>query len=170
MRYHNKSPLGLSCDPTRLPREKGTLRFAPLPLDPSPKEEAVSDDTPKRPRGRPRLANPRRHVLHVRCTADEAATLDQIAAEAGMTVPDFMRDHGLWGKPPRSVRQPRVDREKLAQVLAELNELGPVMNDYARAVNTHGTLPTTAELVEIAARTKRMCKLLNDALGSRTNT
>ena len=130
----------------------------------------MTGDTTKRPRGRPRLAEPRRHVLHVRCTEAEHDEIHQAAAAIGVDVADFMRDQVTNRRPPRSIQQPRVDRVKLAQVLAELQELGPLANAQARAVNTGETLPTTAELVETTARIKRMRDLLADALGSHANT
>lgn len=136
----------------------------PLPLHPSPQEEAVSEEATRRSRGRPRLANPRRHVLHVRCTADEHAAIHQAAADAGIEVADFLRDQVVRGRPLRSIRRPKVDREQLAQVLAELHQLGPWLNDLARAANAGERLPKASELAEITARTRHMRDLLNQAL------
>ena len=130
----------------------------------------MSDKTAKRSRGRPRLENPRRYVLQVRCTADEHATITQAATDAGIEVADLIRDQAVKGRPPRSIRKPRVVREKLAQVLTELHELGPWLNDLAWAANTGQGLPTTTELTKLRARTEHMRDLLNDALGSRANT
>ena len=125
----------------------------------------MSEDTTRRPRGRPQVANPRRRVLHVRCTAEEHAAIHQAAAEAGIEVADFVRDRMVKGKPPRSIRRPGVDRQQLGQVLAELHQVGPWLNDLARAANAGQGLPTGSEMTEILARTRHMRDLLNQALG-----
>jgi len=128
----------------------------------------MSDDTPpRRKRGRPRLAHPRTRVINVRCTASQRAEIEKLAGQAGMSVADFLRDQAVNGKPPRSIRRPQVDLDKLQQVLDGLRELGPSTNDMAHAANS-GTLvwgdAERAELAELCARTKQLRDLLMEAL------
>ena len=170
MLYHENSTCGgLSALQHCLAREKGDAALCPSPVASlSPGGRQLSDDTIKRPRGRPRLENPKGHVLQVRCTADEYEGIEQAAADTGMEIGEYLRDRLRGSKQPRSTRVPEVDRDGLAQVLAELHELGPWLNDLARAANTGEGLPTAAELAEIRTRTDGMRAALMAALGKQS--
>jgi hypothetical protein len=106
----------------------------------------------------------RQQLLPVRCTAEELHEL-RAAKEAGGfdTMADFIRARCL--RTSRAPRVPLVDRQQLARLLAEAGKIGSNVNQLARVANTHGELPTAAELETIWREVSAIRSALMGALG-----
>lgn len=77
----------------------------------------------------------------VRVTGEEKAEIDARAQAAGLTAGGFLRAAGLGGKTPRSLPRTPIDRELLAEAVAELNRVGNNLNQIARALNRDERMP-----------------------------
>jgi len=76
--------------------------------------------------------------VRIRLTADELAEVKAAADRAGLAIGSHGRAMLLNGKAPRAVRTPPVDRQALAQVLAQLGKsrLANNLNQIAHALNS----------------------------------
>jgi hypothetical protein len=114
---------------------------------------------------RPRVNDPRKHFIAVRCTAQEHGAIGEAAARAGLSVGAFLRAQALGQPGPRSVRRPPVERKELARLLGHLGKLGSNVNQIARVANTTRSLPSWSELAEIRHEVSQMRAALMKALG-----
>lgn len=113
----------------------------------APVETASADDAPARKRGgRPRGAR-RGGKVEVRVSAAEKRGLRDAAAEAGLTVSEYVRRRSL-GQPVVA----RADRE--TRVL--LRRIGVNLNQLARAANTSGSAAPERLLREALAEVRRV--------------
>ena len=116
-------------------------------------------------RGRRRVEDAKTSFISVRCTATERTTIDEAAAQAGLSVGAYLRALAL-GKPgPRARRRPPIERTKLAQLLGELGKIGSNVNQLAHAYNGKSRMPGLAELVAIRDEVARIRDALMTALG-----
>lgn len=114
---------------------------------------------------RRRVADPKNAFIAVRCTAADHAALQELAAEAGLSVGAFLRAVALNGPGPRAVRRPPVAKETLARILGELGKLGSNVNQLARAYHQTANLPAWAELAAMREDVAAMRAALMKALG-----
>ncbi len=116
-------------------------------------------------RGRPRVVDAKTSSISVRCTATERTTIDETAAQAGLSVGAYLRALAL-GKPgPRARRRPPIEREKLAQLLGHLGKIGSNINQLAHAYNGKGRVPALAELAVIKEEIAHIRSAIMTALG-----
>jgi Mobilization protein NikA len=115
--------------------------------------------------GRRRVSDAKTSFISVRCTAEERATIDAAATQAGLSVGAYLRALAFGSPGPRAVRRPPIEREELARLLGLLGKLGSNVNQIARAVNMTRNLPSWSELAEIRHDIGLMRAALMKALG-----
>jgi hypothetical protein len=128
----------------------------------------VAPANKKRPvpwRGRRRVEDARKRLIHVRCTDYERAAIRAIAEQAGLSVGAFIRALALGDAGPRAVRRPPVERAELARVLGALGKIGSNVNQIAKAIHQTQNLPSWSELAEIKADIAMMRAAILKALG-----
>jgi hypothetical protein len=116
-------------------------------------------------RGRMRVKDARKRLIHLRCTDHERAAIKAVAEEAGFSVGALLRLLALGDAGPRAVRRPPVERAELARLLGELNKIGSNVNQIAKAIHTTRNLPSWSELAEIKADIAVMRASVLKALG-----
>jgi hypothetical protein len=116
-------------------------------------------------RGRMRVKDARKRLIHLRCTDHERTAIKAVADDAGFSVSAFLRLLALGDAGPRAVRRPPIERAELARVLGELGKIGSNINQIAKAIHTTANLPSWSELAEIRADIARMRATLLKALG-----
>ena len=82
----------------------------------------------------------RQHQVNVRFSETEHAELTRRADAVGLSVGAFIRMQSLDLPPPRSSRVPPINRQMVAQLLAQLGKLGSNINQMARHMNQGGQL------------------------------
>ncbi len=97
----------------------------------------------------------RRHLLQIRLTAEEAARIADAADRAGLTSASFARERLLEGRLPRSVRQPPVDRTRLARLLALAGQIAEDLRALVRRLPEPGHTPIDAGAIEACLDTLR---------------
>ena len=81
------------------------------------------------------------HLPRTRCTPSERAVIEAKAAQAGLSLSDYMRQMALCGHV--IVREPLADIRLLAKlntIGAELNAIGNNINQMARLGHIHGKI------------------------------
>ncbi len=78
-------------------------------------------------------AEKRDQMVKMRLTIDEKNRLEELAANAGFTVSDFLRVRTLGGAPVQTVLTP--EREILLRFHAELGKQGSNLNQITRVIN-----------------------------------
>jgi hypothetical protein len=124
--------------------------------------------TKKKPvpwRGRMRVKDARKRLIHLRCTDHEHAAIKAVADDAGFSVGAFLRLLALGDAGPRAVRRPPVERAELVRILGELGKIGSNINQIAKAIHTTANLPSWSELAEIKFDIAAMRGVLLKALG-----
>jgi hypothetical protein len=116
-------------------------------------------------RGRMRVKDARKRLIHFRCTDHERTAIKAVAEGAGFSVGAFLRLLALGDAGPRAVRRPPVERAELVRILGELGKIGSNINQIAKAIHTTANLPSWSELAEIKADVARMRATLLRALG-----
>lgn len=91
----------------------------------------------------------RRQLLQIRLTAEEAARIADLADRAGLTSASFARERLLEGELPRSVRQPPVDRTRLAQLLALAGRIAEDLRGLVRRPSEPDNLPIDPHAIEV---------------------
>jgi len=119
-------------------------------------------------RGRKRADNPRDKVLRIRCAATELATMEERAAEAGLSIGAYLRATASGSAGPRAVKRPRVEREQLARILGEIGKLGSNVNQIARYCNATRSPADTRMLEGMKADIATMRAEVMSALGRET--
>lgn len=74
-------------------------------------------------------------VKAVRLSPQEAAKIEALAAEAGLTVSGYFRATVLQAKPPIRSRKPPIGQKQLAQLLAQIGHIGGNLNQIAKSLN-----------------------------------
>ena len=77
----------------------------------------------------------RSHMVSVRLSDSEFASLSRHADACEITPASYMRMQTLDIPPPRASRKPSINRELTARVLAELGKIGSNVNQIARSLN-----------------------------------
>jgi hypothetical protein len=116
-------------------------------------------------RGRMRVKDARKRLIHLRCTDHERAAIKAVAEEAGFSVGAFLRLLALGDAGPRAVRRPPVERAELARILGALGKIGNNVNQAAKAIHQAGNLPSWSELAEMRADIAVMRAAVLKALG-----
>ena len=80
----------------------------------------------------------RPHLIGVRLSDDEHATLSKYAEAVEITPAAYLRLQALDSPPPRASRKPSINRELTARLIAELGKIGSNVNQIARVLNTRG--------------------------------
>ena len=122
-----------------------------LPLSHAPKKSG--SDTRQKQR-----------IVNFRATAEEYATVEEAAKNAGLTMGSFIRQTMLAAPKTRPRRQVRVDVAVLAKLIAELNRIGGNINQIARAFNC-GEPPETAWLKEALRVLLQTMRAVRAAMG-----
>ncbi len=82
----------------------------------------------------PKNGSARRSVsVRVRVTVAERKQVEQFAANAGLTISDWIRAKIVGAKP--LLRKPSPDREVLLRLLASHGKVGSLLNQIARQLN-----------------------------------
>jgi hypothetical protein len=116
-------------------------------------------------RGRMRVKDARKRLIHLRCTDHERAAIKAVAEEAGFSVGAFLRLLALGDAGPRAVRRPPAEHAELARILGELGKTGSNVNQIAKAIHTTRNLPSWSELAEIKADIATVRAAVLKALG-----
>jgi hypothetical protein len=116
-------------------------------------------------RGRMRVKDARKRLIHLRCTDHERTAIKAVAEEAGFSVGALLRLLALGDAGPRAVRRPPVERAELARILGALGKIGNNVNQIAKAIHTTRNLPSWSELAEIRADIAGMRAALLKGLG-----
>jgi hypothetical protein len=116
-------------------------------------------------RGRMRVKDARKRLIHFRCTDHERAAIKAVAEEAGFSVGAFLRLLALGDAGPRAVRRPPAERAELARILGQLGKIGSNVNQIAKAIHTTRNLPSWSELAEIKADIATVRAAVLKALG-----
>jgi hypothetical protein len=116
-------------------------------------------------RGRMRVKDARKRLIHLRCTDHERAAIKAVAEEAGFSVGAFLRLLALGDAGPRAVRRPPAERAELARILGQLGKIGSNANQIAKAIHTTRNLPSWSELAEIKADIATVRAAVLKALG-----
>ena len=99
----------------------------------------MNDERQPKADGRKRKASQKRQrqkSVNVGLTEEERRAVEEKAGCAGLSLSAFAR-HCLLGDPgPRAQRQPPINRQLLAQTIAELNKVGSNINQIAKALNS----------------------------------
>lgn len=106
----------------------------------------------------------RRHQVNVRFSETEHAELKQRADAIGVSVGAFIRMQTLDLTPPRASRVPPVNRQLVAQLLAQLGKVGSNVNQIARLMNS-GKHPYEWQFKEAHAAILEMRDACMKALG-----
>lgn len=116
-------------------------------------------------RGRMRVKDARKRLIHLRCTDHERAAIKAVAEEAGFSVGAFLRLLALGDAGPRAVRRPPAERAELARILGQLGKIGSNVNQIAKAIHTTRNLPSWSELAESKADIATVRAAVLKALG-----
>jgi hypothetical protein len=116
-------------------------------------------------RGRMRVKDARKRLIHLRCTDHERAAIKAVAEEAGFSVGALLRLLALGDAGPRAVRRPPIERAELARILGALGKIGNNVNQIAKSIHTTQNLPSWSELAEIKADIATVRAAVVKALG-----
>lgn len=86
----------------------------------------------------------------IRCGEEHRAVVAEAANRAGLSLASYMLQTLVNAPPPKGGRVPPVERQALAQLLAQLGRLNGNVNQIAKAVNS-GITPEAQALREAAA-------------------
>lgn len=78
----------------------------------------------------------RQHQVNVRFSETEHTELARRADAIGLSVGAFIRMQSLDLPPPRSSRVPPINRQMVAQLLAQIGKIGSNVNQIARLTNS----------------------------------
>ena len=106
----------------------------------------------------------KQRIVNFRATAEEYATVEEAAKNAGLTMGSFIRQTMLATPKTRPRRQARADVAVLAKLIAELNRIGGNINQIARAFN-YGEQPETAWLKEALRVLLQTMRAVRAAMG-----
>jgi hypothetical protein len=102
-------------------------------------------------------------IIGFRATAAERATIEAAAERAGLTLGSYIRGAVLAAPETRSRRRPAVEREALAQLLAQLGRVGGNVYQISRRLNFGE--PVGAEIPAVLAEVKAAGAAIMHALG-----
>ncbi len=103
-------------------------------------------------------------TISARVSDEEWSSLDRKAAEAGLTLSDYLRAAALSCPPLRRQRRPRPDTVLLSDILAHLGRIGSNVNQLAHHANAGG-IPSTDALNGAQCDIRRARDAVLDALG-----
>lgn len=106
----------------------------------------------------------RAQALTIRFNDTEHAELLRRADAVGLTPASFVRSAVIDVAPPRAARTPPVDRQLVAQVLAQLGKVGSNVNQIAHALNA-GRPMSSPEVEQAMAAVLDMRAACLQALG-----
>lgn len=98
------------------------------------------DEAPTAPRAAPRSKSgsekrKRQARFTVRCTNEQREALTEAAARSGLSFGSYVLGHLLKVPPPAAGKVPTIERQQLAQLLAQLGRLNGNINQIAKALN-----------------------------------
>jgi hypothetical protein len=129
------------------------------------KAPSASGKKPAPWRGRMRVKDARKRLIHLRCTDHEHAAIKAVAEEAGFSVGALLRLLALGDAGPRAVRRPPAERAELVRILGQIGKIGSNVNQIAKAMHTTRNLPSWSELAEIRADIATLRAAVLKALG-----
>lgn len=100
----------------------------------------------------------------VRCSDAQRAAVEEAASRAGLSIGSFMLAVVLKAPPPRGARVPPIERQALAQILAQLGRLNGNVNQIAKALN-FGQFADSDDLKKATADIVALRDQLRAALG-----
>lgn len=115
--------------------------------------------------GRPRVKDPKRRFIGVRCTDGELSAIDAAADRAGLSIGAFARAVLLGSPEPRARRRPPVEVREIARLFGEIGKIGSNVNQLAHHANAARALPKLSELRSINFYLMEMHDALMRALG-----
>lgn len=89
----------------------------------------------------------------------EFQKLEQLAKEAGMSVPSFVKEKAQGLR----VRPPKIDREGALEIARELRKIGNNVNQIAKKSNTGGTIESD-EIKAVEKELHNLWQQLNSAI------
>lgn len=104
-----------------------------VPVDPDQEGAALAGPPFARRSGSEKRK--RSACLAVRLTPEERAHIEANAVRAGLATGSYARLVLLGTPPPRQVRRPPIERQKLAQLLGQIGYVGNNINQIARMLN-----------------------------------
>jgi hypothetical protein len=103
-------------------------------------------------------------IVNFRATAEEYATVERAAQNAGLTLGSYIRETMLTAPETQRRRSARADVAMLAKLIAELNRIGGNINQIARAVNK-GEQPERTWLGDALTMLLYTMKIVRAAMG-----
>lgn len=100
----------------------------------------------------------------VRCEVEHRVVVADAANRAGLSLASYMLQTLVNAPPPKGGRVPPVERQALAQLLAQLGRLNGNVNQIAKALNS-GNQPDSQALREAAAEIMGLRNEVRAALG-----
>lgn len=126
----------------------------------------MTDEKPKRSETRQRQKK-----VFLRVTDEEAASIEQRAADSGLTVAGYLRAcvFGKDANQPRAARRPTIERETLARLLGELGKEGGNLHQIVKGMN-YGDITATADLRATLSTLRELYAATLAALGKESKS
>jgi len=105
----------------------------------------------------------RSSIIGFRATDAERAEIEAAAERAGLTVSSYARATMLSAPQTRATRRPTIERQVLAQILAQLGRIGGNVHQIAKALNFRE--PVMADIPAVLAEVKAAGAAIMHALG-----
>jgi uncharacterized protein (DUF1778 family) len=105
----------------------------------------------------------RSSIIAFRATPSERAEIERAAEHSGLTLGSYIRARLLTAPQTKSTRRPPVEREALAQLLAQLGRIGGNVHQISKALNFRE--PVTADIPAVLAEVKAAGAAIMHALG-----
>ncbi len=105
----------------------------------------------------------RSSIIGFRATDAERAEIEAAAERAGLTVGSYVRATMLSAPQTRATRRPSIEREVLAQLLAQLGRIGGNIHQISKALNFRESV--MADIPSVLAEVKAAGAAIMAALG-----
>jgi Mobilization protein NikA len=105
----------------------------------------------------------RSSIIGFRATDAERAEIEAAAERSGLTVSSYARATMLSAPQTRITRRPSIEREALAQLLAQLGRIGGNVHQISKALNFRE--PVMADIPSVLAEVKAAGAAIMNALG-----
>jgi hypothetical protein len=106
-------------------------------------------------------------IIGFRATAAERAEIEAAAERSGLTPSSYIRATVLAAPQTRSRRRPSIEREALAQLLAQLGRISGNVYQISRSLNFRD--PVAADIPSVLAEVKAAGAAIMHALGREHN-